>query len=182
LWWAKKLINTLSLNNKTIKTSLILILLINVTSTSAQNKLDKGQTQINVGLGFSNWGVPVFIGADWGAKVDITIGAEFSYRNFNEQFNKIQYRKNISGVLINGNYHFNTILDLPKEVDLYAGLNIGFYSWRYDNNYSDKRISGLGWGGQVGGRYFISKKIGINLEFGGGFALSGGKLGLTFKL
>jgi hypothetical protein len=65
---------------------------------------------------------------------------------------------------------------------LYAGLNIGFYSWRYDRNYIGQRYTGLGWGGQVGGRYFLSEKVGINLEFGGGAALSGGKLGLTFKL
>lgn len=165
-----------------LKSTLILMLLLLKMPMIAQNNLDKGNTQINAGLGFSNWGVPVFIGADWGVDDDFTIGAEFSYRNFNQRLNKIQYRHNISGALINGNYHFNNLLDLPDKLDLYAGLNIGFYSWRYDSNYFGQRNSGLGWGGQVGGRYFLNEKVGINLEFGGGVALSGGKLGLTFKL
>ncbi len=164
------------------KTTLILILLLLKITSYAQNNLDKGEAQINAGLGFSNWGVPVYIGADWGVDDDFTIGAEFSYRNFNQRFNKIQYRHSISGALINGNYHFNNLLDLPDELDLYAGLNIGFYSWRYDSNYIGQRNNGLGWGGQVGVRYFLSEKVGLNLEFGGGVALSGGKFGLTFKL
>lgn len=179
----KKTINTLYMNKKYFqKTTLILILLLFRMTSFAQNNLDKGQAQINVGLGFSNWGIPVYIGADWGIDKDITLGAEFSYRNFNDRFNNTKYRHSISGALINGNYHFNNLLDLPDEINLYAGLNIGFYSWRYDSNYIGQRYSGLGWGGQVGGRYFISEKVGINLEFGGGAALSGGKIGLTFKL
>jgi len=40
----------------------------------------------------------------------------------------------------------------------------------------------LGLGAQVGGRYYISNKVALNLEFGGGNAFSGGKFGLTFKL
>lgn len=168
--------------NKYHKSALVIVLsFISLTSFS-QNNLDKGEAQLNVGLGFSNWGVPVYIGADWGVVEDFTIGAEFSYRNYNDRFNNTKFRHSVAGALINGNYHFNNLLDLPSKVDLYAGLNIGFYSFRYDRNYSGQRYSGLGWGGQLGGRYFFSEKMGINLEIGGGAALSGGKIGLTIKL
>jgi outer membrane immunogenic protein len=171
------------MNKKTFqKTTLILILLLFKVTSYSQNKLDIGEAQINVGLGISNWGVPVYVGADFGAIEDFTLGAEFSYRNFNERFDINKYRHRISCLLINGNYHFNNLFDLPNKFDLYAGLNIGFYSWRYDQNYISQPYSGRGWGGQAGGRYFLSEKVGINLEFGGGVALSGGKLGLTFKL
>ncbi len=27
------------------------------------------------------------------------------------------------GLSFNGNYHFNTVLEIPKDWDLYAGLN-----------------------------------------------------------
>jgi len=40
----------------------------------------------------------------------------------------------------------------------------------------------MGRGAQIGGRYYFTQKVGINLELGGGNAFSGGKIGLTFKL
>jgi len=40
----------------------------------------------------------------------------------------------------------------------------------------------LGIGGQIGGRYYFTEKFGVNLEFGGGNAYSGGKLGISIKL
>ena len=42
--------------------------------------------------------------------------------------------------------------------------------------------SGLGLGAQIGGRYFISRTVALNLEFGGGNAFADGKFGLTVKL
>jgi hypothetical protein len=73
-------------------------------------------------------------------------------------------------------------MNIPSNFDFYAGLNIGFYIWSSPNNYYGTHSSGLGLGAQVGGRYFFSKNAGLNLEFGGGNAFSGGKFGLTFKL
>jgi hypothetical protein len=35
---------------------------------------------------------------------------------------------------------------------------------------------------QVGGRYYFTEKVGINLEVEGGNAFSGGKFGLSIKL
>jgi hypothetical protein len=72
-------------------------------------------------------GGAVYIRADWGIDDNFTIGTEFSYRNYNDQLNSTKYRHSISGALINGNYHFNNLLDLPNTIDLYAGLNIGFF-------------------------------------------------------
>ena len=83
---------------------------------------------------------------------------------------------------INGNYHFNTLLDIPTNWDFYAGLNLGFYFWNSDDDYPGTRSSGLALGGQIGGRYYFSKKFGINLEAGGANAFSGGKFGVTIKL
>ena len=74
------------------------------------------------------------------------------------------------------------MLSIPNRFDLYAGLNLGFYVWNSPNNYTGNNSSGLNLGAQVGGRYFITSKVGLNLEFGGGNAFSGGKFGLTFKL
>ncbi|MDP4272352.1 MAG: hypothetical protein Q8909_19855, partial [Bacteroidota bacterium] len=86
------------------------------------------------------------------------------------------------GISGNANYHFNNVFNIPRNWDLYAGLNLGFYVWSSPDTYDGSHTSGLGLGAQIGGRYFISKKVGLNLEFGGGNAFSEGKFGLTIKL
>ncbi len=147
----------------------------------AQNPLAKGQAQLNAGVGFSNWGTPFYIGFDYGVHPDISLGAEFSYRSFNENWGNYKYHQSVMGFSGNANYHFNTILSIPSNWDFYAGVNIGFYHWNSPDGYDGDHTSGLGLGGQVGGRYFFNDKFGLNLEFGGGNAFSGGKFGLTIK-
>lgn len=163
-------------------TVLLSAMLLIVVGSSAQTALPKGQSQLNFGVGFSNYGVPVFFGLDHAVHDNVTLGAELSYRGYNEKYNSNRYKHNVLGVSGNINYHFNTVLNIPSNWDFYAGANVGFYSWSSPDNYNGSKNSGLGLGGQVGGRYFFSKKTGINLEFGGGNAFSGGKLGLTVKL
>ncbi len=166
-----------------MKKHLILLSFLLFTSLIfAQSPISKGETQLNAGVGLSSWGVPLYFGLDYGVHPDITIGGELSYRSFNDKYSNINYDHSVIGISGNGNYHFNRILEIPKKWDFYAGLNLGFYIWSSPSNYTGSHSSGLGLGGQIGGRYFFSDKIGLNLEFGGGNAFSGGKLGLTFKL
>ncbi|TAE20168.1 MAG: hypothetical protein EAZ95_00165 [Bacteroidetes bacterium] len=157
----------------------------------AQAPVAKGKAQINLGVGFSNWGVPVYGGFDVGVHPDITLGGEVSYRKYKEYWKwggkKGYYYSgdaSIWGFSFNGNYHLNKILNIPKEWNLYAGLNVGYVSWSYrdglNNGYSNN--SGLGLGAQIGGRYFFSEKFGLNLEAGGGNKFSSGKFGVTIKL
>ena len=74
------------------------------------------------------------------------------------------------------------MLNIPRDWDFYAGLNVGFVSWSSPKGYGGSYNSGLGLGAQVGGRYYFNRNVGINLEFGGGNEFSGGKIGLTFIL
>lgn len=150
--------------------------------TFAQYALPKGKSQLNAGVGFSSWGTPVYLGFDYGVHKDISLGGELSYRGYSDRWNNYSYNHNVIGISGNGNYHFNHALEIPKNWDFYAGLNLGFYIWSSPDNYQGSHSSGLGLGGQVGGRYYITSKVALNLEFGGGNAFSGGKFGLTFKL
>jgi len=164
-----------------------LILVVALAFVSAvgfsQNPLGVGQNQLNVGLGFSNWGTPVYIGFDHGISRDLTLGAEFSYRSYDEKWNNdSNYKHNIMGFSGNLNYHFNTALNMSNEWDFYIGPNIGFIVWNSPDLYDGNHNSGLGIGAQLGFRYYLSNSIGLNLEFGGGNAFNGGKFGLTFKL
>ena len=163
------------------KILLISSLFISVTSFS-QSMLGKGGSQLNAGVGLSSWGLPVYIGFDYGVHKDVSLGMELSYRSYNERYNNYHYKNTIWGISGNANYHFNSIFKIPKNWDIYAGLNIGFYIWDTDDNYLGNHSSGLGIGGQVGIRYYFSDRFGLNLEGGGGNAFSGGKFGVTIVL
>lgn len=161
---------------------IILALTLAISLAFAQNPLNKGQTQLNVGVGFSSWGIPIYGGLDFGVSNDVSLGVEMSYRSYQENYNHHDYDRSVIGISGNGNYHFNRVLNIPSNWDFYAGLNLGFYVWDEPDGYNGDNTSGLGLGAQVGGRYYFTDSFGVNLEFGGGNAFSGGKLGLSFKL
>jgi outer membrane immunogenic protein len=156
-------------------------LLFMVVLASAQNPLPKGKAQLNAGLGFSSWGIPIYVGFDYGVHKDITIGGELNFHSYHENYKGANYNHTVLGILFDANYHFNTILQIPNNWDFYAGLNIGFNFWSSPDNYPGPYSSGLGLGAQIGGRYFFNNKFGINLELGGGNASTGGKIGITYK-
>lgn len=165
-----------------MKLKLLTVVLLMASGTLfAQSPIAKGQAQLNTGFGFSSWGVPVYLGLDFGVHPDITIGPEISFRSYHDNFSGHRYNHSVVGLSGNANYHFNRVLNIPSNWDFYAGANLGFYFWNSPNDYDGSHSSGLGLGAQVGGRYYFSDTVGINLEFGGGNAFSGGKLGLSFK-
>lgn len=146
-------------------------------TASAQATLGEGNTQLNAGVGLSGRGIPLYVGLDYGVTQDITVGGEFSYRTHthrNTTYTGIS-------ILANGNYHFNRVLNIPSEIDFYAGLSLGYYHWTTNNIVrEDELTSELGFGAQIGGRYFFSDDFGVNLEIGGG-SINGAKLGITYK-
>lgn len=162
------------------KLILIFGLFFLTTGAMAQSPLVKGGKQFNAGVGLSGWGVPIYLGLDFGVHPDISLGVEVSFRRYKEKWNKTYYYyHNVMGVSGNFNYHFNRILQIPPKWDFYAGLNIGYYIWSSPDYYPGDHVSGLGLGLQVGGRYYLTEKVGLNLEFGGGNAFSGGKFGVS---
>lgn len=166
-----------------IKKSIFLLGMIMLTqAASAQYALQKGKAQFNVGVGMSGWGIPVFAGVDIGVHKDMSIGAEVSFRRYRENWKSFYYNHTVTGIGINWNYHFNSLLSIPKQWDVYAGLNAGYYIWNSPDLYGGDHVNGSGLGGQIGFRYYFNNKVGINLEGGSGTALSGGKLGLTIKI
>lgn len=145
--------------------------------------LGKGDKQLNLGVGLSSWGIPLYGGMDFGVHRDISVGGELTYRTYKEKwFKDTYYSHSIIGIAGNGNYHFNTLLSLPRKFDLYAGLNLGFFIWSSPKDYPGSGTGGLDAGIQIGFRYYFNNKIGINLEAGSGNAFSGGKVGVTIVL
>lgn len=150
----------------------------------AQNPLREGQTQINAGIGISGWGVPVYVGFDYGIAKDWSLGGQLSFQTNDDAYHGYHYDSSAIGIGANGNYHFNTIMNIPKDFDFYAGASLTYYIWNYDDyhDYPHPDNTTLGLGLQVGGRYFFNDKFGINLELGGNTGTSGAKFGVTVKL
>lgn len=137
-----------------------------MTSALAQNPVYKGSMFGNANLGFSNHGVPVGIGIDFGVDHNFTLGIEAAYRfNYDGSW----------GLGGNTNYHFNKLLNLPPNYDFYAGVNVGA-------TFGCSNDSGVDLGAQIGGRIFINETWGVNLQFGGGNNFNGGRAGITIKL
>lgn len=180
-----------------MKKQLILIVTLIVTTlTFAQNPLNKGQFQLNGGLGFSGWGIPIYAGIDYGIHKDISIGAEISYRSYNENYyysnNNYKYKNTAFAFGTNGNYHFNSLIGIPKKFDFYAGANVTYFAWSSEyyhsnnnnnnNNHLHNNVkSNVELGIQVGGRYFFNNNFGLNTEISSG-AVTGVKFGITYQL
>lgn len=176
---------------KKIKFALILIALVSSTSlVKAQfNPYTDNTKMVTVGFGFSGWGIPIFGRFEAPVADNITVGGALSFQSKSETYASYKWKHTIFGLGGRGSYHFNELIELPSEWDVYAGLGLGYYFWntKYDGPGSSIDYSGSGDGGfsigiHVGGRYFFNDKIGINLEFGGGTVLSGGTIGATFLL
>lgn len=159
-----------------------------VSSFAFSQRIQQGGGQVNAGVGFSSgWGIPVYAGYDYGITNDITVGVQASYTNVNDKVvingESLNQKSSWFGLGVNGNYHFNRLLKIPNNFDVYAGLTLAYDRFSYRASGIKSTSSGdLGFAGQIGGRYFFNNKFGINLEFGGGNVASGGKIGITYKL
>lgn len=151
----------------------------------AQAPLEEGGVQLNGGVGLSDWGVPVYFGADFGVARDFTLGGQLSFQTDDDHYdNNHHYKSSAVGIGVNGNYHFNRILNMPSKFNFYAGASVTYYIWNYDNNYNNGHPDNdsVGLGLQVGGRYFFNDTFGLNLELGGNTVNSGAKFGVTIRL
>jgi outer membrane immunogenic protein len=159
---------------------------LSILSAVAQGSLAKGENQLNAGIGFSSFGVPLYVGADFGIHESITIGPRISYRKYSEKYIGNKYSQSLTVISFNGNYHFNTLLNLQAPWDVYAGITLGYYLWsdiKWNNGSTTSfggEASGIGFDAQVGARYFFNDQLAFNLEFGGGTG-SGGIFGVTYR-
>lgn len=150
-------------------------------------RVQKGEAQLNAGLGLGNsWGgLPIYVGADYGIHDDITIGVQGSFASKSETYLTNNFNLNWFSIGANGNYHFNRLLNIPNNWDLYAGATLVYNKVSLKDNNSSfpgyGEASSFGLAGQVGARYYFTNNLAINAEFGGGDFASGGKVGISYK-
>ena len=171
-------LNLLIMKKMTLTLLALLMVGLSFAQEASEDKqkvdIDKSKLQFNAGVGLSTWGIPLYIGADYWLTDDITIGIEASVRY------RLLYTYSYGyiGGSANANYHAGRILELPDNVDVYAGLSAGPYL-RVGSYYSSTSLR-INISGQVGGRYKLTDNLWVHAEVGGG-TFSGGKIGITLK-
>lgn len=171
----------------------ILIAVLSFQVLQAQNPIRKSEMQLNFGSGASVFGIPFYIGMDFGIHEDISIGPIVSFRSYRERVNigggnTYTYNHTILGIGFTGDYHFNNLLNIPREFDVYAGATIGYYIW----NTSDVVVAGVpvvyngnpaavGVNPHVGARYNFNPKWSVHVQVDAG-THTGAMGGLTMKL
>ncbi len=131
--------------------------------------LNKGDKQLNFGLGLNADGLPVYAQLDFAVNPDITVSPMAALTAGNSY--------SFMTIGVHSDYHFNSLLNIPPNWDFYAGVNLGFRFYLGQGSGTSPLVLGL----QMGGRYYWNSRWGINLEFGGGAGF-GSRIGVSRKL
>ena len=160
-------------------------MVVNTTSSFAQD--EKGDKLLNVGIGLNSYyfgGIPLAASLEIGITDDISVGPAIGYQSKN--YGSGSYNSKWTSIYIGGrgSYHLNKVIDLNNEkVDLYAGAQLGYQSFKWKDDYvgvSPYNNGNLRFGLYGGGRYYFQNNIAVVGEFGfGGY--SNANIGVTFK-
>lgn len=137
---------------------LILMMLVLGQMTFAQAWNGQGDKKVQVGLSAWGYGSGLSGTFDYGVSnaISLGVGANFYFnKNQNEGF--FLYGR--------ANYHLQDALNLPDELDIYPGLDVGVLGKTF------------GLGAHIGARYFFSPKFGVFAEIG-----NNGGLGVSINL
>lgn len=139
--------------------SIILFLVLVSAVVKAQNYTGQGDQKLQAGFTFYGYGTGIKVSYDYGLDESFSIGAGANF------FNSGTYS---SGFFIfgRGDYHFQEIIDLPEELDVYVGAELGLIG-----------NSNFGIGGHFGARYAFTNSFAAFLEVG-----SNGAIGISLNL
>lgn len=153
-------------------------------SADAQYPLEAGRLQFNLGTGYTNQGIPAYLGADFGIAENLSMGLDGSYRFFNENFGNVMYKHSIITVLGNVNYHFNTMFKLRDHTstDLYGGFSGGYVMAESPALYNGGVETSAVFGAQFGYRMFFNEKLCLDLQVNAMSTYMGVRIGLTILL
>ena len=133
----------------------------------AQETMSKGQLVGSLKVGFSDFGLPIGVSADYGVvsgfingNAAVSVGGEVGIY----MYDKIDGMGISLSAAARGNFHYEFV----DNLDTYLGLNLGVLGRSFALN------------GHLGARYYFGK-FGVNVEFGMGNHAAGGTLGVSMK-
>ena len=129
----------------------------------AQSTMSKGQLVGSLKVGFSDYGLPLGIAADYGVvsgfingNAAVSVGGEVGVY-ISDVYTHLS-------LAARGNFHYEFV----NNLDTYLGLNLGLVGRNFALN------------GHLGARYYFGK-VGVGLEFGMGNHAAGGTIGVSMK-
>ena len=158
---------------------LMTAMMVGFTQVSKAQGFKEGGIDLNLGLGTTTsiGFIPVYFGGNYMIKDFLSVGAEVQFRldNYNYGYVGNNYDLHRTGFafLTRADYHFNDLLKLPEEFDVYAGVDMGvaFYGDYDGDDFYDDWYDGENFyfifGPHAGGRWMFADKFGVNAEFGG---------------
>lgn len=129
----------------------------------AQGTMSKGQLVGSLKVGFSDYGLPLSLSADYGVvsgfingNAAVSVGGEVGVY-ISDDYTHLS-------LAARGNFHYEFV----DNLDTYLGLNLGLVGRSFALN------------GHLGARYYFGK-IGVGVEFGMGNHAAGGTIGVSMK-
>lgn len=129
----------------------------------AQGTMSKGQLVGSLKVGFSDYGLPLGLSADYGVvsgfingNAAVSVGGEVGVY-ISDDYTHLS-------LAARGNFHYEFV----DNLDTYLGLNLGLVGRSFALN------------GHLGARYYFGK-IGVGVEFGMGNHAAGGTIGVSMK-
>lgn len=157
--------NKFNLNSTIMKKFLLLVAAFCFLGigAQAQGTMSKGQLVGSLKVGFSDYGLPLGISADYGVvsgfingNAAVSVGGEVGVY-ISDDYTHLS-------LAARGNFHYEFV----NNLDTYLGLNLGLVG------------RGFALNGHLGARYYFGK-VGVGLEFGMGNHAAGGTIGVSMK-
>lgn len=167
------------------KITFILVFLTTTTLFAQQNgAFSKGDKLLNIGIGINSFydgGIPIGASYEQGIAPNISVGVNADY--LSHDYLSLKFTAIYFGV--RASYHVNDLLKIKSDkIDLYGGPTLGYrsFSWKdSDQDFGDNYGSGLFLGAYVGGKYYLSNKVGLFTELGS-IGSTNARIGVAFKL
>ena len=158
----------------------LLIATIGFTTVKAQDIKGKSFLNAGVGVGFAYYGgiggLPFHASYEYGVTDNISAGVSVGYWSNNYLGDKLSS----TFFSARGSYHLNDAFEIKnKQLDVYAGLGLGFHTFNSSLGGGYTWGSGVYLGAIVGGRYYFKDNIGAFAEIG--YDLAWLKVGAAFK-
>ena len=152
---------------------LFLVFTVAAAQTSHAQVMRRGVTILDVGLGL-NYAVSPFVGLEFGVSDKVGPG----YLGFGGSAS-LAFWNSYTAFSIGPelNYHFDFGGFPPRDLDLYVGIGLYYFSGtQYNDAYRP-----VYFGYHFGLRYFFSNNLGATIILGSGLS-AGVQLGLSFRL
>ncbi len=167
--------------------SVIMIALFGFWATTASAQYQKGQMDLNIGVGLGSTFVtgtsslpPVSVALDFGINDNVSLGGFAGYSSSSQDLGIAKWSFTYIIVGARGAYHKEFVENLDTYAGVLLGYNIASAKWEGTGlELPSPSVGGIAYAGFAGARYHFGDSFGVFAEVGYGIALL--TAGITMK-